>query len=225
MNIFVLIPAGGSGLRLGASEKKQFLSLNGETILWHTLKKFLSLSQVVQVVVAVPVSDLDHPSLTEDLRLTYVAGGKTRSESVFKAFSALKGCREKDIILIHDAARPLVSPKIIEDVASMTLIRGAAIPILPVADTMKKIAGDGAVLETVARKELYSVQTPQGFHYELLAQAYKKLPFWDARFTDESMLLESIGHTVYTVPGEAQNFKITTALDLKLAEVCLQNTL
>lgn len=220
-SIYIIIPAGGSGSRYGNPVKKQFLELNGETLLTKTCNVFLSLSQIKQIVVSLPEEDLRHESLLKDDRIQYVMGGQTRSDSVHRGYLALKDCQDTDLVLVHDAARPCLTPALIERVIKATLEYGAAIPAIAVSDTVKEVSENDFVTKTIQRNQLRSVQTPQGFLYGKLAMAYQKLDTTNAIFTDEAMLMEALGEKVKLVDGERENIKITTPFDKSLAEVLL----
>ena len=148
--------------------------------------------------------------------MTVVAGGERRQDSVRRGLDA--AARGFDgIVLVHDAARPLVDVALIDAVAAAAIRAGAAIPVLPVADTIKRIE-DGIVRATVDRDELGAAQTPQGFGIALLREAYDAAERDGAPLTDEAMAVERIGRPVRAVPGSARNRKITTADDLAWAE-------
>lgn len=220
-NIHILIPAGGSGSRFGGDKKKQFLQLKNESILNRTIRCFLDLPEVTTVVVSLPVAELNQVESLFDDRLMYVAGGKTRSESVYNAFDFIPDLKQGDVVLIHDAARPLVSVALIQRVIQALQSHDAVIPALPVSDTIKQVSSDGVVAATIDRNGLFAVQTPQGFRAETLQKAYQQLDFRDARFTDESMLVEALGVKVHIVAGESSNIKITHPQDIRIAEALI----
>jgi len=217
MKVIVLIPAGGSGNRFNSPVKKQFLQLGGKSILQKSIQAFLSLSNISQVIVALPASDLDQPELSNQSRLLLTEGGKTRAESVFKAFQQAQADSD-DIILVHDAVRPLLTPDLVARVIDSVMQRGSTVPVMPVTDTIKEIC-DSQVVKTIDRAILGSVQTPQGFRVGDLQKAYDKLGVDDPAITDEAVLIEKAGFPVYTVEGEAANIKVTRPFDLKMAEL------
>lgn len=219
----VIIPAGGSGQRFGSSTPKQFLVLGEDTLLNVTLKRFLAQSDVAQIVVSLPVEHLNHSSLLIDDRIDYVEGGQSRSESVYNGFQALKSVQPRDVVLVHDAARPFPSTSTIQSVAQSTQKVGSAIPVVPVTDTIKTKDDKGCVLKTIPRSELFAVQTPQGFLVQNLQKAYQDLDFASPTYTDESMLMEAIGVSVAMVEGNVENFKITAPFDLQIAESILES--
>lgn len=227
--IYIILPAGGSGTRFGNETKKQFLELNGESVLDLTIQKFLVLDSVAQIVVALPEEDFfrrgevtspkvweTQPSL-QNGKLKYVIGGATRAVSVKNAFLSLQDCDPDDVVLVHDAVRPLISKKVIERVISGVLETGAAIAAMPVKDTIKKVQGD-TITETVDREQLRAAQTPQGARFSWFQKAF--LACLDlSQITDEAMLLENAGYPVQVVEGDPKNLKITTSFDLEVAKM------
>jgi 2-C-methyl-D-erythritol 4-phosphate cytidylyltransferase len=143
-----------------------------------------------------------------------VAGGATRQDSVWNALNAAPASVE--IVLVHDAVRPFIDRRLIDAVVAEAAAHGAAICALPIAETVKRVR-DGAVVETLDRSELWSVQTPQGFRTALLREAHDKARRDGVVGTDEAMLVERLGHVVRVVPGLAGNVKITTPEDLRRA--------
>lgn len=201
MKHYAIIPAAGKGERFGG--KKLDVLLRGKSLL-DRVQTCLNETGLFSRIVVVG----------KDL-----PGGKTRAESVRNGFQSLEWS-DGDIVLIHDAARPLVSVELIQKIARIALEKGAVIPVMPISDTVKEIH-EGFVLKTLDRDRLFSVQTPQGFRAEFLARAYKELPWQDRRWTDESSLVEALGVPIHAVEGERENIKITTPFDLKVAEAIL----
>lgn len=221
--IGVIIPAGGSGQRFAGDKKKQFFLLKGKAILTWSLELFLSLSEVTQIVVALPQDEWEEFKTKKwDKRISFVVGGQSRSESVYRGFQHLKNCQAQDVILVHDAVRPLLSKDLVLRVVERTRIYGAVVPALKLTDTVKQVSRDLSVEKTLDRNQLYGAQTPQGFLCEKLKMAYEKLGFENARYTDESLLVETLGEKVFVVEGESENIKITTKFDLEMAEVILR---
>ena len=216
MRISAVITAGGSGQRFGA--KKQYLELAGVPILRRTVQVFADHPQIDAIVVTAPADDL---AATETLLAglnkpcQVVAGGPTRQASVY---AGLKAAAASEIVLIHDGVRPLVTPELIERViAGLTEAEGC-IPGLKLNDTIKRAPG-GLVATTVARDELYTVQTPQAFRTATILKLHQQAAAADDQSaTDDSSLLEAAGLAVRIVQGEADNLKITVAADLALAE-------
>ncbi len=217
--IAVVIPAGGSGARMGGRVPKQFLKLRGEPIVLATVRCFARHPSVDLVVVAAPAAHLGTTRrLLEPLRrwaaITVVAGGAERQESVWRGLQALP--ESIDIVLVHDAVRPFVTRRLIDDVSRGAVATGAAICGRPIAETVKRVA-DGIVQETLDRRGLWAVQTPQGFRAGLLREAHDKARRDGVVGTDDAMLVERLGQPVRVVPGTAANVKITTPEDLRQA--------
>lgn len=213
--IVAIVPAAGSGERLGAGIPKAFVRLDDRTMLDHTVDGLLSSGVVDRVVVAVPEHLIEETSCLLGARATVVAGGAERPDSVRLALAAVG---DADFVLVHDAARPLTPAEQIKRVVA-ALEEGvrAVIPVLPVADTIKAVDANGAVLGTPERAGLRAVQTPQGFETALLCRAYEQT----AAVTDDASLVENLGVPVNTVAGDPLSFKVTTPLDLQLARAVL----
>ena len=215
-----LVPAAGVGVRLGAGRPKALRELAGEPVLVHAVRGLRACPSVGPIVVAAPVADVD---AVRDQLAAYdvlvVAGGAERQDSVRAALAALPA--EVDLVLVHDAARCLTPVEVVERVvAALRSGAPAVVPVLPVADTVKQVAGD-RVVRTVDRAALVSVQTPQGFLRAVLEQAHAD---GAAGLTDDAGLVEAMGAPVVTVPGADEAFKVTRPLDLLLAEALLAMT-
>ena len=223
MHTLAILVAAGRGERMGAARPKAFLALGGQPLLLRAALAFERTSSVDGIVAVVPSDELG--SAEEMLkpvrkRLGVVAGGVRRQDSVWAGMKlAPEGF--DGIVLVHDAARPLVEPELIEAVAAAARERGAAVPTLPLVDTVKRVR-DGEVRETLDRGELAAAQTPQGFHYRLLARAYEAAFRDHVVLTDEAMAVERLGERVVSVPGSPRNRKITTPGDLAWAEDLLR---
>jgi 2-C-methyl-D-erythritol 4-phosphate cytidylyltransferase len=212
-----IVPAAGSGERLAAGVPKAFVGLAGKTLLEHALARLRASGAVDEVVVAVPPGRTDEAVLILGPNVTVVAGGASRAESVRLALGATGS---PEFVLVHDAARPLTPPTLIARVvAALRAGHGAVVPGLPLTDTVKAVDADGVVLGTPERAGLRAVQTPQGFATDLLLRAYQRAG--TASFTDDASLVENIGGQVQVVDGDPMAFKITTPLDLLLAEAVL----
>lgn len=220
INVSVIIVAAGSGKRFG--RPKQFVSLKGKPVLEWSLEKFSRHKQISQIILVVPkgsqINDIKqrYPKIME-----IAEGGETRQESVAAGFKCLS-LNPKDVVLVHDAARPLVSPGLIERVISAVIKSGAAIPLIPVEDTVKEMK-DNRVLRTVERSHLYLAQTPQGFLFQLLQKTLKETADKKWIGTDEASLVEFMMEKIVGVQGEKSNIKITSAVDLKIAEGLIEN--
>jgi 2-C-methyl-D-erythritol 4-phosphate cytidylyltransferase len=219
-DVAVLVPAAGLGLRLGPGGPKALRLLGGEPLLVHAVRRVSAAPCVGCVVVAAPADAVDAVSeLLAPFEVTVVAGGATRQASVAAALAAVPDGFE--VVLVHDAARALASPELVERVAAAVRAgHGAVIPVLPVIDTIKHVDADGAVLGTVDRSVLRAVQTPQGFRRAVLEAAHAAAV---DEHTDDAGMAEKLGLAVQTVPGEESALKITRPLDLALAELLLQN--
>jgi 2-C-methyl-D-erythritol 4-phosphate cytidylyltransferase/2-C-methyl-D-erythritol 2,4-cyclodiphosphate synthase len=227
MKVSLLIPAAGSGSRMGAEVPKPFLPLAGEPVLAHTLRAFAAVDAIHEVVVA--VSDTWASEVEAQLnrvmpgrRHVVVAGGAERMESVWNALAATSP--ESDLVAVHDAVRPFVSPSLIRACLSAAFDTGAAIPGVPVTDTLKRVS-DGTVLETVDRTGVFSVQTPQVVRRQWLLDAYgtARREGWTA--TDEAGLIERSGRPLRIVDGDRANIKLTYPYDMAIAESRLQSAI
>lgn len=240
-DVAVLVPAAGMGVRLGPGAPKALRLLRGEPLLVHAIRRVAAAPSVGCIVVAAPadaVADViallsavvaepilagvtcgaAEPSLTtsrEDVQLIVVAGGASRQASVAAALAAVPS--RFDIVLVHDAARALTPPELVEAVADAVRGgHGAVIPVLPVVDTIKEIDISGTVVGTVDRSVLRAVQTPQGFRRDVLTSAHASAV---DEHTDDAGMAEKIGVAVHTVPGSEAAMKITRPFDLAIAEL------
>jgi 2-C-methyl-D-erythritol 4-phosphate cytidylyltransferase len=212
-----VVPAAGSGERLAAGVPKAFYELDGRTLVERAVDGLLQSGVVDRVVVAVPADRTDRAKLILGRDATVVAGGVNRGESVSLALAAVDDGARPDFVLVHDAARALTPPDlVVRVVEALRAGYPAVVPALPVSDTIKAVDANGAVLGTPERAGLRAVQTPQGFTTELLLRAYQQAG--TVRFTDDASLVEHIGGQVQVVDGDPLAFKITTRLDLLLAQ-------
>lgn len=220
----VIVAAAGRSSRFGGQvsrEKKVFRELKGRPVWLRSVEAFADRPDVSQVIVTVSPDDIDWfrqkyaPNLGfRDLDI--VEGGQERADSVLNALAKVRS--EIDFVAIHDAARPLLVKQWIDEIFQAAVEHGAAIPAAPISSTLKRVH-QGAVAETVPRENLFAAQTPQVFRRELILEAYAQRGEFPA--TDESALVERIGHTVHVVKGSPMNIKITTQEDLKIAEALL----
>jgi 2-C-methyl-D-erythritol 4-phosphate cytidylyltransferase len=214
-----------------AARSKQFTELNGIPVLIHTLRKFVAAPQVDEIYVALrrPEADSFRPRLAEEKftkPVHLVEGGEHRQQSVGNALAAIHAA-DDDIVLVHDAVRPFVDQAIIDAVIRAVIKHGAAIAGVPAVDTIKQVerTAEGAIItSTVPRERVVLAQTPQGFRFGLLRQAFAEAAADGFIGTDEASLLERSGHEVAVVMGSPRNFKITTPGDLELAEFYLKKT-
>lgn len=227
MNL-AIIPAAGSGSRFGGEIPKQFLTIAGAPILVHTLRRFDECPEIGGMIVALPASEIDTfreilvgAGLRKPVRL--VAGGSERSDSIRNALEAARDW-EPEIVAVHDAVRPFVTPVQISAVIARARETGAAILALAATDTIKEVE-EGMVRRTLDRRRIYRAQTPQAFRYDLLwraNEAARKDGLPPALTTDDSLLVERLGVAVAIVEGSPHNLKITTPEDLLLAESLFQ---
>ncbi|OAQ19822.1 2-C-methyl-D-erythritol 4-phosphate cytidylyltransferase [Thermosulfurimonas dismutans] len=226
--VAVIIAAAGRGERLGSEIPKQFLEVAGKPVLIHTLSIFENHPEISEIVVAVPegweerVEELCRKFAIHKV-FRVVTGGASRQESVFKAFEALSP--ENKIVLVHDAARPLVPFRVISEVIQAIERFGAAICAVPIRDTVKEVSEDLKVIRTLPRERLYLAQTPQGSWWSWFAEAFSKALTSGGVYTDEASLLEAAGFTVQVVPGSFTNLKITYPEDLILMGELLKKSL
>lgn len=215
MFVSAIIAAGGRGVRFGAGSPKQLAMLGGRPILERSVDAFVSCDVVSEIVVALPADLAAAPPPYLQGRgkpVTVVAGGSARRDSVANAFSRVSAGAE--VVVIHDAARPLVTEDLIRRTVSAASQTGAAIAAVRVHDTVKQTDGEGAITATLPRERIYLAQTPQAFRVSVLRDALRV----EGEATDEAMLAERAGHTVHVVHGDPRNLKITTPDDLKMAE-------
>ena len=221
----VVIAAGGRGKRLGNRLPTQFLLLGGISILQHTVELFALLPSVGEIVI---VSPKDHIARVRRLLagmgckkiLSIVPGGKERQDSVWNGINGF--ISKPDIVLVHDAVRPLVSRKTVNEVIASATSYGAAVVGVKVHDTIKVEGKRGFYSRTLDRNELWAVQTPQGFTLDLLMRAHRNARRSGYLGTDDASLVERLNVPVRIVSGDRRNIKITTPLDLQLAEMWLK---
>ena len=234
MRVFVILPAAGLGTRMSAGHSssaapKQFLELAGVPILIHTLRAFAAVPEVAAMFVAVRANEMDR--LTAQVqeygfagKVHVVEGGDHRQESVANALAAIE-CDPDDIILVHDAVRPLIDTATIQRTIQAVEKHNAAIVGLPAVDTIKQVerTSDGAIITSTSPREyIVQAQTPQGFRYKLLKRAFAEAAADGFIGTDEASVVERAGAQVAVVQGSPANFKITQPGDLELAEFYLR---
>ncbi len=223
MRALAIIVAAGRGERMGAGRPKAFLPLFGEPMVLRAARAFDAAASVGVVVVVVPATEVEAArGLLAPLSkpTTVVAGGERRQDSVLAGMKQAQGGFD-GIVLVHDAARPFVEPALVDAVAQAADAHGAAVPVCPVVDTMKRVR-DGCVVGTLDRDDLGAAQTPQGFRFALLVQAYEEAFRAGVTLTDECMAVERVGGTIAAVPGSPRNRKLTTPDDLAWAESLLR---
>jgi 2-C-methyl-D-erythritol 4-phosphate cytidylyltransferase len=243
MKVIVIIPAAGLGTRMApmpsaqdAKTKKphpskQFNELSGTPILIHTIRKFAAVDAVSEIWIALRENEIDgfrqrlakESKETLKKRIELVAGGEHRQQSVEHALNAVSAAPE-DVVLVHDAVRPLVTAEIIQEVIAAANRYGAAIAGLPAVDTVKQVerTAEGAIVKaTIPRAGVVLAQTPQGFQYSVIKKAFDEAAADGFTGTDESSLAERSGHEVAVVMGSPRNIKITNPGDMELAEFYL----
>ena len=224
----------GSGTAGGPSTPKQFLSIAGVPVLVHCVRAFIAVPRVEAIFVAVRKPEIQRvreqvAEFGPGNKICVVEGGDLRQQSVSNALTKLvadTGCGEDDVILVHDAARPLIDPATIDRTIDAVVQHGAAIVGLPAVDTIKQVerTAHGAIITaTIPRERIVQAQTPQGARCGLLQRAFAEAAADEFAGTDEASLLERAGIPVAVVPGSPKNFKITQPGDLELAEFYLQN--
>lgn len=221
MSVFAIIPAGGLGMRVNSSLPKQFLKTNGKEIIAYTLDIFQK-SQIIDGIII--AAQKEFFSLLEEIKLKYsfskvvkiIEGGKERQNSVFNALKTIPAGKD-NLIVVHDAVRPLLSQNILNEAVNSTVKFGSAVVATKVKDTL--LNANEFVQSYVDRKEMYFVQTPQVFRYEILLEAMIKAEEDDFIGTDESMLVHRLGYEVKIVEGSSLNFKITNIDDIKLFKI------
>lgn len=222
----LIIPAAGSGSRLGTATPKPYVQLRGQAILERTIRRFLSLRALQQVLVATSsefvgvARQLLGAILPESIEGCVVEGGRERQHSIY---NALRMSADVDLVLVHDAVRPFVQPDRIEACCRAAAETGSAILGIPAKDTIKRIDEHQLILETPPRSAMWQAQTPQVFRKKILAEAYEQAVEDGFTGTDDASLVERLGHPVKMVRGSRMNIKITYPYDLELANILIEN--
>ncbi len=219
MKCAAIIVAGGSGSRMG--RPKQFLPLADKTVVETSLDAFLQVSEIEQIVlVTTPDNIQEHGARLASERVKLVESGETRMLSVRNGFKQI--AEDVEVVAVHDGARPLITPAIVRAALDEAFESGAALPAVPVKDTLKKVTNKQLwISATPVRSSFWAAQTPQCYRREILQEALDKFPD-EKNATDESQLVEKSGHKVKIVPSSYENFKITTPEDLTMAEALLE---
>jgi 2-C-methyl-D-erythritol 4-phosphate cytidylyltransferase / 2-C-methyl-D-erythritol 2,4-cyclodiphosphate synthase len=220
ISVAAVIAAGGSGTRMNNAVPKQFLEIAGKPILLRTIENIESLAEVRQVIIALPEEHISAATAILNLQPMRVAvqcvpGGLNRQESVHRGVSHVHP--DADVIMVHDAVRPMCDHEMMQRVLEAAWTKGAAIPGLPATETIQRVSRKGRVLATPPREELYAIQTPQAFHAGVLKSALDRAKNEGFLGTDESSVVRWAGHAVWVVPGSPDNIKITRPLDLDVA--------
>lgn len=216
--VYAIIPAGGSGKRIGGSTPKQFMTFNGRELIAYTINIFNKCEKVDEIIVSVQP---EYFELIEKIKLKFgfdklaniVEGGKERQDSVFNALISLKADNE-DFVLVHDAARPLLPQSVLDNAINTAIKKGNAVVAIKAKDTL--VNGKEIIVNYINRGEISYIQTPQIFKYTTLLKAMQKARDESFLGTDESMLVTRLGETANLVQGSSLNFKITTESDVEL---------
>jgi 2-C-methyl-D-erythritol 4-phosphate cytidylyltransferase/2-C-methyl-D-erythritol 2,4-cyclodiphosphate synthase len=217
--VVAIVVAGGSGKRMGGSVPKQFLTLGGRSIINRSVSALAVSPLVDSIILAIPEwlpADLKTSCRKLPKVVRIVDGGAERQDSVRNALDAMPG--DAEVILVHDAVRPFVSADLLSRCVEAAREHGAAVPVVPVRDTVKEWDGQGKTLATVDRSRLFRAQTPQAFRAGVLKAAYEKAADAKLRGTDDASLVEAAGFPVTPIPGEEANLKITIPEDFRMAE-------
>lgn len=217
----VIIVAGGTGKRMGTEIPKQFLLLKGLPVLMHTINVFFQFDEKINIVLALPKEYFNEwtalcKQFNFNILHTISAGGETRFHSVKNALATIK---ETDcLIAVHDGVRPLVSSEVIKRAFDCAEEKGAAIPCVTVNDSLRMLTEKYS--RSIDRNNIRAIQTPQCFRADLLKRAYEQE--YEDYFTDDATVIEDFGSKVYLVEGNPENIKITTPIDLKIAEALIK---
>lgn len=218
---YIIIVAGGKGLRMGSDIPKQFLPIGGKPVLMRTLERFRQYSPTLQIILVLPKAQQDYwqklcKEYAFDIDYQLADGGETRFHSVQNGFAKIPD-NAQGVVGVHDGVRPFPSIDVIRNCYETAREKKAVIPVIPVVETVRHLKGDTSV--TVPRNDYRLVQTPQTFDIQLLKAANRQ-PYNDG-FTDDASVVEAFGFDITLVEGNRENIKITTPYDLKIAEVLI----
>lgn len=224
MKKYVIIVAGGKGLRMGGEVPKQFLPIGGKPVLMRTVEAFYQTDAETGIVLVLPQEQQSYWKnlcCQYDFRTPYILvdGGCTRFHSVQNGLQAIPDEDSDTLIAVHDGVRPFVSPRVIQECFEAATRWGAVVPVLDMVDSVRQLSEDGGSM-AVDRSCLKLVQTPQTFRADILKNAYRQE--FTERFTDDASVVEASGVSVALVSGNRENIKITTPFDLKIAEALLK---
>ena len=221
MSVLAIIPAAGVGIRMGGGTPKQFLSLEGVPIFVHTLRKFVASDAIDEIFLALRAEemervdkDIDREHFSKPVRL--VAGGPSRQETVARAL--IQASPATELVVVHDAVRPFIELDMIQRVVERARKDGAAILGIPSVDTVKQVERQN-ILGTIPRERIVLAQTPQAFRFSIIQEAFARAAADGFNGTDESSLVERMGHPVIVLMGSDRNIKITKPSDLPLARL------
>ena len=218
---YIIIVAGGKGLRMGSDIPKQFLPIGGKPVLMRTLERFRRYSTTLQIILVLPKAQQDYwqklcKEYAFDIDYQLADGGETRFHSVQNGLAKIPD-NAQGVVGVHDGVRPFPSIDVIRNCYETAREKKAVIPVIPVVETVRHLKGDTSV--TVPRNDYRLVQTPQTFDIQLLKAANRQ-PYNDG-FTDDASVVEAFGFNITLVEGNRENIKITTPYDLKIAEVLI----
>lgn len=224
MKKYVIIVAGGKGLRMGGEVPKQFLPIGGKPVLMRTVEAFYQTDAETGIVLVLPQEQQSYWKnlcCQYDFRIPYILadGGCTRFHSVRNGLQVIPDEDSDSLIAVHDGVRPFVSPRVIQECFEAATRWRAVVPVLDMVDSVRQLSEDGSSM-AVDRSCLKLVQTPQTFRADILKNAYRQE--FTERFTDDASVVEASGVSVALVSGNRENIKITTPFDLKIAEVLLK---
>lgn len=226
MKIFAIIPSGGSGMRMNNPLPKQYLRINGKEIIAYTLEIFQKCDLIDEIIISAQKNYFD---LLQTIKKNYsfskiskiVEGGEERQHSVFNALKSIEA-NENDLIVVHDAVRPLLPQDLLKNAIETANRFGSAVAALKAKDTL--IKGNDSILSYVDRNKYYYFQTPQIFRYKILFEAIKNAESNQFIGTDESMLVHRLGYEIKIVEGSSLNFKITSQDDIKLLQLIFDHS-
>ena len=224
--ISALIVAAGQGVRMGSSQRKQYLQLYGSPVLVHTLRAFDRCPDIRSILVVVPPTEMDYcnneilPAAAPKSPVKLIAGGRRRQDSVFNGLQCLGD--GPGLVLIHDGVRPLVPMKLIHNCIQGALQWGACIPGVQAVDTLKQTDAQGNILGTLPRESIWMAQTPQAFSLPIIRRAHLEARRQGLEATDDASLVEALGVPVHVISGSRENIKITTPEDMAYAEALLK---
>lgn len=225
--VYAIIVAAGQGLRMQGAKRKQYKELEGKPILAHTLMAFNRCEQIDQIIVALPLEDVEFcrekilPVARIEKETELIVGGASRQDSVYNGLESIKS--DDGIVLIHDGVRPFVQPEDVSACINKARKHGACILGIPVFDTVKQVNSRNEILQTRQRESLWLAQTPQAFEMKLIKKAHAAARQDGFTGTDDASLVERLGATVKIIPGRCSNIKITHQEDLKLARAILKD--
>lgn len=217
MKFSAIITAGGTSSRYGNSNKL-LEKVHSKEVITHTVEAFLNVEEISEIIICANASIIEilGEIFKSQNKIRIIEGGKTRQESVF---NGLKECNDCDYVLIHDGARPMITPEVINKAILMVQDKKALTVAAKTIDTIKQVDENLKIIKTIDRSSLWNTQTPQAFEYRIIFDAHEKLQGSD--FSDDAGMLESMGQDVYILEGDYKNIKITTQSDIELAKVYL----